>query len=74
MLSGATYEDGVAQLKEVLEVRVRILARQTTELVCVAAIFKDKIKCITLYAPRDQLHISRQIKEKYHHICLLHNK
>jgi hypothetical protein len=58
----------------VLEVRVRILARQTTELVCVAPIFKDKMKCITLYALRDQSHISRQIKEKYHHICLVHNE
>ena len=28
------YDDGVTQLEEVLEVRVCVLARQTTELVC----------------------------------------
>jgi hypothetical protein len=33
----------------------------------VTPIFKDKMECITLCAPRDQLHISRQIKEEYHH-------
>jgi hypothetical protein len=30
--------------------------------------FKDKMECIILCAPRDQSHISQQMKEKYHHI------
>jgi hypothetical protein len=37
-------------------------------LIFITPIFKDKMECITLCVPRDQSHISQQIKEEYHHI------